>query len=67
MPMTEEQKELARQYRKQVYREQKDALDKIKRAKKNALRAEKEKLLWSMIKKADDLEAAHDEIGDGPR
>lgn len=56
MPMTEQEKALAREYRRKLYREQKDALDKAKRDKKAALRAEKDKALWSLIKRADDLE-----------
>jgi len=58
MPMTEQEKALAREYRRKQYREQKDALDKIKRDKKSALRTEKDKALWGLIKKADDLEDA---------
>ena len=65
MLMTDDQKEKARQYRKEEYRRQKNALDQIKRDKKNALRAEKEKALWALIKKADALEDAHRENADG--
>ena len=67
MPMTEEQKEMARQYRRKQYREQKDAFDKAKRDKKAALRSEKDKALWALIKKADDLEVGHDENARDPQ
>lgn len=67
MPMTNEQKEQARLYRKQQYREQKDLLDKMKLEKKTALRIEKEKALWSLIKKADELDAIHNESANDSR
>lgn len=67
MPMTEEQKEIARLYRQQQYRAQKEILDQQKRDKKKALRAEKEKSLWSFFKKASDLEGAARESADDLR